>query len=274
MTEINNDRLLAATALIKEDDHGVYLTGPIVGVKTALLVAFVHRRPKELEGLSSALSFITNDLSALLTILQRLAWYTDLRGSGQLAEEMMMRFAAADVDIFHVEYRSLFDHVANVLRQLSAAPGQTPSSFHKQMEWLKNPTNRSRFGETAAEFVKSCDWFMPMCNIRNTIIHRGGFTIVFPQQELSFQIYLEGQKRVLLEGVMANENVVDFRQYAGVYVGYLLTYLAELGRLILCHHGLTKRPAGSDKLYHPGLHVLRMWVKHVLAGLSETQDHA
>lgn len=178
-----------------------------------------------------------------------------------------MQYAAADIDLFHVEMRSIFDYIARALVEVSNSSGKViDGSFEKLRKWIdKKPDNERRLGEEAARSVRSCDWFEEMRAVRDSIVHRGGVTFVFPEKgRILFQVSKGYEDKISLKKVMANENVADFELYAGLYIGYLITYLEEVAELIHSRLGISESES-NPKSYHLGLRVVNEWIKRALS---------
>lgn len=61
----------------------------------------------KLHRLNNYLKFIQQDIWNIETIALRLEWQKDLWNRKQLNDALWMQFAAVDIDIFHVEIRSI-----------------------------------------------------------------------------------------------------------------------------------------------------------------------
>src|SRR5262249_48674712 len=140
-------------------------------------------------------------------------------------------FTTADIDLFHVEFRSLFDYVARLLRGISDRPKNVPDdrSFEALGKWIAKPGNGRRIGEEVADLIKKANWFGKIKEVRDEIVHRGGETLVFFEKpHILFQTYKRHEKLLDLPGVMYNPNVVDFELYASVLYAYLIDYLEDM----------------------------------------------
>jgi hypothetical protein len=186
-----------------------------------------------------------------------------------------MWFAPCDIDLFHVEVRSAFDYVAEIVRLISDSPDQVPGksfsrfttlSFATLKNWIaRDSSNESKVGKDLVEFVVSCDWFDDLKNTRDKLVHRGGFTLAFPEKKrILFQVYHEGPT-IRVPEIMYNENVVDFELYAGLYCGYLIACLEELATLVQARSGLTAHP-GRTKGYGLGVETLQGWINRLFTG--------
>ena len=260
---IDKEKLKTALSLIHNDGGSYLLSGRFVDLSFVAHVKSAHdvkfRKPNRY------LKFIQEHLWNLETIVLRLAWQKDLWSKGKLDEISWMIFAKCDINYFHVEFRSLFDHLTKLVSTVSDSPGQVKSrSFHKLKNWLaKSDQNVRNLGRDLAKLVLSCGWFDDLKTIRESIIHKGGFTLVFLEKNrILFQVHEGISRKVLIPEVMFNENVVDFELYAGLYLSYLLAYLEEISEAI--SNRLDLKSMGNPRNYHSGLRILNDWIKQVL----------
>ena len=260
---IDKQKLKTALSLIHNDGRGYFLSGQFVD-----LFSIVHIKSIENVGfhkLNRYLHFLQENMWNLETIVLKLAWEKDLWSKEKLDNIAWMMFAKCDINYFHVEFRSLFDHLTKLVSTVSDSPGQVKSrSFHKLKNWLaKSDQNVRKLGRDLAKLVLSCGWFDDLKTIRESIIHKGGFTLVFLEKNrILFQVHEGISRKVLIPEVMFNENVVDFELYAGLYLSYLLAYLEEISEAI--SNRLDLKSMGNPRNYHSGLRILNDWIKQVL----------
>ncbi len=68
--------------------------------------------------------FAAQDFDNHLTIVLRVDWQRKMWASGDLDDVRWIRFLEGDVHLFHVEFRSLFDFIASIIRNVAEKPGQ------------------------------------------------------------------------------------------------------------------------------------------------------
>ena len=238
------------------------------------LLADIHlSRAKEgfangthLSSISRHLLSISQDMSNIATLVERLEWQRGLWVTGTIDQLRWFRYACADIDLFHVEYRSIFDYLAQLLGLLADSPGQSPSSFEKLKNWLEGPNadaNTAKIGKELADLVCACDWFHDLREVRNLNVHQGGQTLVFlDKPKILFQVLAANKGRIRIPEVMDNENVANFELYAGVFVGYLLAYLEDVATVVYCRLGMSR--AGRGISQYPGIEVVRNWLQQAL----------
>jgi hypothetical protein len=209
-------------------------------------------------------SNILEDLWNIETIALRLDSDRRRHEADELSDSLWMQFASCDVTLFHATLRSMFDFMAQMIKQLSSKPGQVPNSFEDLRNFVQNSSNRSnRVGETLSELIISCDWFSDIRKVRDSIVHRGGSTLVFPEKsKILFQVHEGFRNQIFIPEVMENDNVVDFELYGGLILGYLYSFLEDFSGVAAHILKFTDLRNGS-KTAHPGLDVVKKWITKV-----------
>lgn len=130
-----------------------------------------------------------------------------------------------DIDVFFSKYRSIFDHIARIIRIISLKLGISPHSFSDlRNKWIVKQNHHSLVGSNLANFVLSCDWFDLPAGIRDLITHNGAETV--PSYEnngmILLQVYHKEEMKILSPqfGVVDSQ-FMDF-EVLGLYIGYLI----------------------------------------------------
>jgi len=255
---INKERLNVALSTIQKDEIGFFSSGKYVD-----LISDIHVNAssnEKLYPLRRVFSFIDQDVRNIKNIILRLDWQKSLYDNKEIDEILWMNFSACDIDYFHVEFRSFFDYLAKGVRLISDYPEQIPQkSFNKFRNWIIK--NESKIETDLAKIILSCEWFNDLKEVRESLVHNGGFTQVFlVPDRITFQVIEEWNNEILIPEIMHNKNIVDFELYAGLYFGYLIAYLEEISGIFDKRLDLEK--LGSDgKSYHPGLEVIKNWIE-------------
>ena len=250
---------LELAANMIQNDDGYYIENGIFFTATNILTN-IHTRNRN-EPTYLLLIRVNNIFSKILTILQRLDWQRKLKDKGELDYYIYLNYAESDIDYFHVLYRSLFDDVAKVLRNISQEPGQVKcKSFKSLRKWVKVSSNRKRMGEDIASIVDYCDWFEDIRKIRDSVTHREGSTMVFPEEKyILFQTHEKGFRKILIQELMFNKNVVIFEYYAALYLSKLLIFLDKVAKISFDKLQL-RQITGNLKYSHVGLGILHEWI--------------
>lgn len=229
-----------------------------------------------LDGVCRQLTDITQRQWALLTIVQKLHWMQERRDVEELDPLAWMAFAASDVSGFLMNTRSLFDHVAKVIR--ITAGGRSPESFNKlRTRVAKHPLDSSLAVDTRLlELVANADWFDDLRDIRDDILHRAADTIVFPYLPyIGIQINKRMTDRLLTEPDLLdpdNANVARFEWFAVAAMGRIHSLLDDLAAVV---QEILDVPGRSEsaRSKHAGLTVVHSWCEDFLrAHESSTGD--
>lgn len=285
------DRIESAARKLSVDNDELCRSGAFedlvaqLGLKISMNQAkHEAENPTELDVLRQ-FRFIQHDVWSIETLCERLEWQRGLWNSGEIDGSKWSRFATADIILFHMEYRSIFDYVARILALLSNKPGQVSAakprnrndviSFERMSRKANQPMFAAKFGADIAELFQKCDWFRQLRDIRNLISHYGGDTFVYEDKpEILFQVHDSREcydRKVTLPGVMYNENVARFDLYAGVFYGYLLWYLDEAAPVIAGQLHLDVIHDRS-KSCHPGICVMQSWMSKALDAVSHATN--
>ena len=269
---IRKDKLRTALSTIQKAEGEGYCC-PSEFVKLLMNVNINRKIGVELPPIGSFMQYISQDLSNIEIITNRLAWQRDLYSDNQLEVGDWMRFAACDIDLFHVELRSIFDYLEKIIQKVADYPENVPDKgFNDLRNWLLDPENNvkeenvKRLGKDLADLVLSVDWFNDLKNIRDISVHQGGMTIVFLEKDrILFQIWKGYGNLISIPEIMYNENVVDFELYAGMYFGYLIAFLEEASKTIEKRLPPRKSAlgAGNPRKVYRKLPEIYLWIEKV-----------
>ena len=209
------------------------------------------------------MQFVQQDISNLLTIAFRLNWQREVWVKGGISDALWMFFAAADIDLFHVEFRSLFDYLAMLFVDISLGYNNQKyaNSFEKLRNWIgKSKNNVQLIGEELALTITSCNWFNDLREMRNANIHKGQMTVVFPEKGRILFTAVENisSQIAIPEFIFIEENVLDFEIYAGLYIGRLISFLEESATVIRNKLNLQNDVEGGFE--HMGLWTASTWI--------------
>jgi len=260
------ENLNEARRLFHKDDEGkLVLQGEFVdySVDSSLGVQTGQATACGAAVIAQNLQYITWDLVNLGLILQRMEWLTSLASDGHLDEGKWRRFLSLDIEHFFIEIRSILDYAAPCISaaadQLGCVP---PNSFNDIRNWLdKNPGNYKRLGADLVSLVESASFFPELKQVRDTIVHRGGLTLVFgkPQDGIRFQVHKGFNPLVITRSDAHNSNVVDFRLYGSLLLENLLVFVEQLAQALAHRVPVQHYGVGSARLLVGGWEVVLEW---------------
>ena len=214
---------------------------------------------------------ITSDLRVLLAMLHQSIWQKEMVVKGHLDTEYNMYYGTALADAFITKYRSSYDTIAKAFSALTKYPNQAYTSFTDLREEKYKDNILRLYGDDLAHLIQLCDWYNPLLEARNKLVHHNFQVMGFLFPRILFQIYTKDEnnvpvKLINIPEVMGSENLVNFELYAAVHIGYsfwLLEEFANLGYNIL----QVKKYAESEesKVGYAGLDVLKDSIEKVLA---------
>jgi hypothetical protein len=224
-------------------------------------VHFIAVSEKKYVQIKQFLNYVIEDISSLETLIFRLNWQKELVSDGKLDDILWMEYAKCDIELFFITIRSIFDYLGEIIKELSIKPGQIPNSFEKLMSWsVKSEFNRNNIGLDFVNLLSSCSFFLLVRDLRNATVHRGGFTIVFPQKEqIGFQVFEEWKNKVYHTEIMINENVADFELYAAFIISYLFSFLEDFS-VVADKKMELKKISNNPRSSHFGLPILLNWI--------------
>jgi len=265
---INREKLKLAISTIQKDEEDGFFSSSML-VKSWMHISLNTREGIKFPPISSFIQYIYQDVSNIETITSRLDWQRELWKNNKLDVGKWMSYAACDIDIFHIEMRSIFDYVAKVIQRISNQPKQVPDEgFNVLKTWLANKKkNTERLGEDLAELVLSVNWFEDLKNIRDKTVHQGAMTLVFLEKDkILFQIHKGIENLVNIPEIMYNPNVVIFELYAAMYFGYLVAFLEDFASVIKEHlpRGKFSFGAGNPRKQYREIPIIYSWIEELL----------
>ena len=208
------------------------------------------------------LLLIHMDLLNIATVSIRLIMQQLLRGDKceyRIDDELCRYFASADIDLFFIKYRSIFDNIAQLIKTISNA--SLPSSFSDLLKKVMSSSLSLDF--KYVQLILKCDWFETIKMIRDSIEHQGAETNVDYHRDRVLFIVSSSEssythvpgKNLINISEMRDDKFSDFELFAGIYVGYLIWFLEKLSLIINEDLGLSQ--FSDDRSYHPGFSTIR-----------------
>jgi hypothetical protein len=149
-----------------------------------------------------------------------------------------------------------------LIRPSVSKPGQVPlDSFRALLQWLQQPKSRNRLDDQLRNELLAAHWFWDLRSVRDSLVLEGARPLVFPHLDrIGFQVHRGNFEGLVREGMMINENVVDFQLYSPSQVGQAVGLLLRLCQLLIGRLR-TIELVEYVRSYHPGVEVLRRWAQ-------------
>lgn len=254
------------------DERGRYWTTllhrtdlPLTFVATEAERREDHRTAQLLTETGLHVRAVQQELGSILLLWSRLDWMDNMLREGKLTEEAFCLFTATDIDQFHVRLRSAFDYLAQIARACAARPFEMPGggSYNSLVKWLEaNPSRHAKLGDVATLVTGTREWFFGLKEMREVMVHHGGFTLVFPGDRIGFMVLKPGmgfrpRPSTVPPLVMQNENVVDFERYAVAHTCWFVDLAESLMQLLVARWNIprldgVRSAGGAIEWFHGG----------------------
>ena len=269
---MDNNHLLGALQLLVEDSGGWYQKGDLVTLESCLPTPYITD-PGPKDRIVLAIRYITQSEWNMLTCVQRLEWMRTAAQANEHLASNWFNYASTDIEYWHVSFRSLLDYVALVLLLLAGRKAKKPSfrKLHGKCTSRDEKEVRGVIAEIGPDSVKllqSANWFDRLRCVRDSIVHRGGHTLVFagPSDGILFQVYGGSQHNLVTsEPWMLNNNVAHFDRYAAHLMSHLIVFLEEFASIAAQRLDMLPLPECDARNCHDGFTVLKAWIDLVLA---------
>ncbi len=263
-------------AWIRDDDRGPHASTRFDNLATAIHAGqaaggpALASRTRVLASIGNSAHYMQRDWTNLLTLIQKLSWIRERAIAGELPHFAWMHFAASDIDMFHVEIRSCFDHLARVVAGISGHLGKVPDgSWNDLISWQRKQSARGRGLDhaLASTVTETQEWFEGLRQVRDDVVHYGRDSIVLgPETGIHFLVEPKPTYLKSIPFLMHNENLVDFSLYSAYHLSLFWCVaesvsLAAFERLRLIQVGL----GDGVRSYHGGLDTLRQSIPKLLA---------
>lgn len=188
----------------------------------------------------------------------------------EVRDDLLYReYTGLDIQLWHTVFRSLLDHVAELIQEIPKKKKQSPPSFTSLYNDCRNPAKarlRGLIGPRLHSIVSMMSWYEVLLNVRDGIVHRAALTLVFPQREegILFQVY-EGKTSPAISlprEFMFNKNIAYFEQYAAAMISELLLFLEFISKYIVVRYSIPD--SGGVQSFHPGFEVYIAWAEQTL----------
>jgi hypothetical protein len=233
-----------------------------------------------LDRLTLAVRSIIRHEWSMLTAMERLDWTRNQADSNKHLRSRWNSYASADIEFWHVNFRSLLDQVALVISELAGIKNEKlKKSFRKlynkscstSLHTPKSAAFGKQLGPEWLALLQSSTWFDQIVSVRDAIVHLGGHTMLFedPSKGILFQVYGARYQRLVKDAPLVyNENVVFFDRYAAHLMSHLLMFLEDFARVVYGRVMMSRKPPDTASNCGPGWGTLRSWIDSTLAAVA------
>jgi hypothetical protein len=199
------------------------------------------------------------------TTIYRLEWQKQLYFNDELSTTQWFIFSKADIRLFHIELRSLMDHIGLVIKNASPAKNKPKDSFDDLRKKRNDYLQKKMISQEIYNLLDSADWFDEFRAIRGAIVHEGANVISFGLKKgepVIWAIYKQNFKNVLtISPFIINENgVMNFERYAAYHMCRVYSLLNIFGEILYKVTGINRSQKKSAVRSHGGIKVLQAWM--------------
>jgi len=201
------------------------------------------------------------------TTIHRLQWQKELLFQEIIDFSQWHIYAKADIRLFHIEIRSLLDHLGLCIKHL--CEGKKPEDSFSALR--KNYGQYLRAGVISKEFhelLDTCSWFETFRDTRDKIVHEGADVLIFGIKEkepILFWVSKKDTKIIQETSFLYNSNgVLNFEHYASYYMANIYSTLDAFGEIAYESSKIKRTQVRGASRSHPGLSVIREWMHNLL----------
>lgn len=249
----------AAIALFKKGpiNDEIALNAPFHSLSISLLSSCDDRIKPIFQGIQNIEKSISDDIWNISVVIHRI----DLLNkciSQKMYSELWHLYLPVDIDMFHIQVRSILDNIAKMIDLTAKKKNQIPNTFDSLFNKIDKQVNLLE--PDIINLVKKNNWYEPVRKVRDDLVHNDGRTIVFKEESdrILFQVYSNSMKRIIKDSrVMVDENMANFKSYVAIILANLFGLLNDLTMLLLKKYN-AKLTQGCF-LMLPGYKVMLEW---------------
>ena len=213
------------------------------------------------------LQSISKSLWDIETTIHRIQWQKELCLDEKIDFGQWYLYAQADIRLFHVEARSLLDHLGLCIKHI--CNGQKPKdSFNALRENHERYYKNGIIPQDIYEIIRDCRWFEPLRDIRDQIVHFGAEVIVFGVnigEPVLFSVSKNNKSMIKDIRFKHNENdVYNFENYAAYHLANIYHTLDLFGKAAYSLSKIKRTSVNGASRSHGGLAVIRSWMQALL----------
>lgn len=263
-------KLEKSKSIIKNDYNG-YFIFLLSNARHSAFLQSTNRNKNNinLNQMTKRILIIHTDLMNIATIVHRVNYESYALNKNDVSYDLWRYYASLDIELLFRKYRSIFDNIGQMLKSFLGDKG-LPNSFH---DLYKNIDKYEEIPNELKDPIKESQWFGLIKEIRDKIDHDGAEInvkknesneVMFICSELGRSLTNLPERNILDKlDLETDEGFINFNDFVGIYVGYLIWLLEEISSIIyskLQNSDLDKQ----SKLAHPGFYVIYDNIERIL----------
>lgn len=221
--------------------------------------------------INSGVHNIGDALWDIETTIYRLEWQKQLYFNKNLADSQWFIFSKADIRLFHIELRSLMDHIGLVIKNVCPSKNKPKDSFDDLRKKRDNYLQKKMISKEMYDLLDGTEWFDNFRAIRGAIVHEGANVVSFgikKGEPVIWAIYKGNfTNAIKISPFIINENgVMNFERYAAYHMFRVYALLNSFGEILYKTTGINRTQKNSAARSHGGISVIHGW-------MIELSDH-
>jgi hypothetical protein len=256
-----------------EDSTGQWFNSGLF-ITLLLDVVAKDRRSPETQRLLNALNALSTRWNSALTASAEIDWLQAVRDDEHFSPLVRVEFLANDIVGFLGDVRAGFDCIRDVFKGVCPEiKGGSFSGLRKQV--LDDPLSaEDKFGEEIAILIGRCDWFEPLRDLRDALIHQRSKLIVIPDVERTEFNLLDNQNELISDqALMSHDGSVDFRFFAAAVLSRLYCLMEDTAEIVTKRRHVPAPDAYGQSIFFP-YGTVREWMLELLDHLEEPRKQS
>ena len=223
--------------------------------------------------LNKPLVMITESLWDIETVLYRIDWLNNGVLNKNLDNNWYL-FSKSDIRLFHIELRSLLDHLGLFIKNLVPSKNKPKDSFHALRSNVEKYFKLNIIDQKIYLIINSASWFDDFSVIRDKIVHNGATISTFfqyPGDPIMFSIgkYYFDSLVFDKDFIIGKNNLLNFERYAAFYMAHIYNLLDEIIKWAYQVTNLKFDNSMECRRSHPGIQTVYNWLVDLENYLSD-----
>lgn len=221
----------------------------------------------------NGVGMVADALWDIETTIDRLEWQKQLYFHKKISPSQWFIYSKADIRLFHIEIRSLMDHIGLVIKHTAQSKNKPKDSFDELRKKREYYLLENMISQEVYDLLESSDWFDRFRAIRGAIVHEGAKVISFGikrGEPVLWVIWKQNFKALIKDSMfVVNENgVMNFERYAAYHMCHIYSFLNKFGEFLYQVTGITRSQKKSAARSHGGIKVLQSWMVELRSHLQ------
>ena len=269
----DKNKLQISKSVLKESCYTGYFTFLISNVRHSGFLQSVNIKRGEINfnQLTKRILIIHTNLMNIASLVYRINDEYASMNNNNIPYNLWRYYASLDIEALFRKYRSVFDNLAQLLKSYLEENSLPKSNSFNDL--YKKIERNNKISINFKELIKSIGWFEVIKEIRDKIEHHGAEInvnknkngeLVFICSELGRSLTNLPEKNILDKlNLEMQDGFVNFNEFVGVYIGYLIWLLEEISNSICSKLSITELDE-QCKLCNPGFSLIQINIENLM----------